>query len=82
MLSVALSQVPYTDGTGAAPQRNVKAGCNQGGHRRSSRIEAYAAFIVAEYDAMSDIPLAELQSKVAASGTKVDVGTVWRSFGR
>jgi transposase len=54
----------------------------QGGDRKSLRIEAHAAFILAEYEAKSDITLAELQCKLAAQGTNVGIGTLWRFFDR
>jgi transposase len=54
----------------------------QGGDRKSSRIEAHAAFILAEYEAKSDISLAELKCKLAAQGTNVGIGTLWRFFDR
>ncbi len=54
----------------------------QGGDRRSGRIEAHAAFILAEYDAKSDISLAELKGKLAERGVEVGIGTLWRFFDR
>jgi transposase len=54
----------------------------QGGDRKSSRIEAHAAFILAEYEAKSDISLAELKRKLAARGAHVGIGTLWRFFDR
>jgi hypothetical protein len=38
----------------------------QGGDRRSHRIEAHAALIVAGHEAKSDVTLAELKAKLAA----------------
>ena len=54
----------------------------QGGDRKSGRIEAHAAFILAEYEAKSDITLAELKAKLAFRGTDVGIGTLWRFFNR
>ena len=47
----------------------------QGGDRKSGRIEAHAAFILAEYEAKSDITLAELKMKLAVRGTDVGIGS-------
>jgi transposase len=54
----------------------------QGGDRKSNRIEAHAAFILAEIEAKSDITLAELKCKLAARGADVGIGTLWRFFDR
>lgn len=54
----------------------------QGGDRRSGRIETQGAFILGEYEAKSDITLSELQGKLAARGTRVGIGTLWRFFDR
>jgi transposase len=54
----------------------------QGGDRKSGRIEAQADFILAEYEAERAITLAELQAKLAARGTNVGIGTLWRFFDR
>jgi transposase len=54
----------------------------QGGDRRSNRIEAHAAFILAVYEAKSDVTLAELKAKLAAHGADVGIGTLWRFFDR
>lgn len=54
----------------------------QGGDRKSARIEAHAAFILGEYEAKPDITLAELKATLAATGTDVGIGTLWRFFDR
>ena len=54
----------------------------QGGDRRSGRIERQAAFILSQYEAKSDITLSELQTKLAARGLHVGIGTLWRFFDR
>ena len=54
----------------------------QGGGRRSGRIETQAAFILSEYEAKSDVTLAELQIKLATRGVHVGIGTLWRFFHR
>ena len=54
----------------------------QGGDRRSARIEAHADFILAAYEAKPDITLAELKAKFAARGADVGIGTLWRFFDR
>jgi transposase len=54
----------------------------QGGDRRSARIEAHAALILAIVDETSDVTLAELQAKLGAHGIGVGIGTLWRFFDR
>ena len=54
----------------------------QGGDRKSARIEAHAGFILSEYQETSDITLAELKARLAAHGTDVGIGTLWRFFDR
>ena len=54
----------------------------QGGDRRSARIEAHADFILAAYEAKPDTTLAELKAKLAARGADVGIGTLWRFFNR
>lgn len=54
----------------------------QGGDRKSARIEAHADFILAECGARSDIILAELTAKLAVRGADVGIGTLWRFFDR
>ncbi len=54
----------------------------QGGDRRSGRIETQAAFILGEYEARSDVTLSELQTRLAARGVRVGIGTLWRFFYR
>jgi transposase len=58
------------------------AAAPQGGDRKSGRIEAHAAFILAEYEAKSDITLAELRAKLGVRGADVGIGTLWRFFNR
>lgn len=54
----------------------------QGGDRRSGKIEAHAELIMGAYDATPDITLAELQALLADHGTQVAIGTMWRFFHR
>jgi transposase len=54
----------------------------QGGDRRSGRIEAHADLIMDAYEATSDITLAELQALLAEHGADVAIGTIWRFFRR
>jgi transposase len=54
----------------------------QGGDRRSGKIEAYADLILGAYEATPDITLAELQALLADHGMPVALGTVWRFFER
>ena len=58
-----------------APLRN-------GGDRKSGRIEAEAEFILRQVEERRDITLTELQEKLAAHGTRVGIGTLWRFFDR
>ncbi len=58
-----------------APLRN-------GGDRKSGRIEAEAEFILRQVEERRDITLTELQEKLAAHGTQVGIGTLWRFFDR
>jgi transposase len=53
-----------------------------GGDRRSGRVEAEAAFLLSCVEKERDITLAELQRKLAARGTHVGIGTLWRFFDR
>src|SRR5664279_3208416 len=54
----------------------------QGGDRKSGRIEAEAAFLLAEVAETPDITLAELQEKLNVRGISVGIGTLWRFFDR
>ncbi|WP_174285326.1 IS630 family transposase [Sphingomonas bacterium] len=54
----------------------------QGGDRRSGKIEARADLILDAYAATPDITLAELQVLLADHGTQVALGTIWRFFDR
>ena len=54
----------------------------QGGDRRSGKIEAHADLILNAYAATPDITLAELQVLLADHGTQVALGTIWRFFNR
>jgi transposase len=53
-----------------------------GGDRRSARIEAEAAFILAQIEARPDITLMELQTKLKDRGLSVGIGSLWRFFDR
>lgn len=55
---------------------------SQGGDRKSSRIEAEAAFLLGAVAETPDITLVELQEKLRARGVSVGVGTLWRFFDR
>jgi transposase len=54
----------------------------QGGDRRTGRIEAHADLILNAYAATPDITLAELQALLAEHDTQVALGTIWRFFDR
>ena len=54
----------------------------QGGDRRSARIEAHGAFLVAAVERTVDITLAELQALLREQGVSVGIGTLWRFFDR
>ena len=54
----------------------------QGGDRKSGRIEAEAAFLLARIAETPDITLAELQTLLSARGLDVGIGTLWRFFNR
>ena len=55
----------------------------QGGDRRSGRIEAEAAFLLARIEAQPDITLAELREALSREkGVLVAVSTLWRFFHR
>jgi len=55
---------------------------NQGGDRRSQRIEAEGAFILAAVAEQPDITLAELQGKLKERGKSAGIATLWRFFQR
>ncbi|WP_156362147.1 IS630 family transposase [Sphingomonas sp. Leaf208] len=65
-----------------ATQHGTPAPQQQGGDRRSMRIEAHAGLILDAYKATPDITLAELQALLADHGTEVALGTIWRFFAR
>ena len=54
----------------------------QGGDRRSDRIEAQAAFLLARVEETPDLTLAELQAMLRKRGVPVGIGTLWRFFDR
>ena len=54
----------------------------QGGDRRSGRIEAHAAVILGALEQKSDIPLADLRAELAGHGIGVSVAGLWRFFKR
>jgi transposase len=53
-----------------------------GGDRRSGRIEAHAAAILALVDETPDLTLHEIKAALAKQGVSVGVGTLWRFFAR
>lgn len=65
-----------------ANQHGTPAPQQQGGDRRSMRIEAHAGLILDAYKATPDVTLAELQALLADHGTEVALGTIWRFFAR
>ncbi len=65
-----------------AAQHGTPKPQQQGGDRRSGKIEAYADLILSAYETMPDITLAELQALLADRGTQVALGTIWRFFDR
>lgn len=54
----------------------------QGGDRRSGRIEAHAGVILDAVAKQSDITLAELRDLLAGRGVSVGIATLWRFFAR
>ena len=54
----------------------------QGGDRRSKRIEAHAGLILAIVEEATDITLVEVQAKLAEQGLSFGIGTLWRFFDR
>jgi transposase len=54
----------------------------QGGDRRSHRIDSEAAFIVETVEQQPDVTLAELQMKLKDRGLRVGLTSIWRFFQR
>ena len=54
----------------------------QGGDRRSERIEAHAGTILGLLQATPDLTLAELRTALAEQGLGFGIGTLWRFFDR
>jgi transposase len=54
----------------------------QGGDRRSARIEAHAVAILGALERKSDITLADLRAELAERGIAVSVAGLWRFFKR
>jgi transposase len=54
----------------------------QGGDRRSGRIEAHAAVIMGTLEKKADITLADLRAELAAHGIGVSIAGLWRFFKR
>ena len=54
----------------------------QGGDRRSGRIEAHADVILGAVAKQPDITLAELRERLAGHGVGVGIATLWRFFAR
>ena len=65
-----------------AAQHGTPKPQQQGGDRRSGKIEAHADLILGAYKMTPDITLAELQALLADRGTQVALGTLWRFFDR
>jgi transposase len=57
-------------------------GQEQGGDKRSGRIEAHADFLLALVEGEGDPTLAEMQVRLAERGTPVGIGTLHRFFAR
>jgi transposase len=53
-----------------------------GGDRRSARIEAHAALILALVEQKSDIALTEIRAELARAGVAAGITTIWRFFRR
>jgi transposase len=53
-----------------------------GGDRRSGRIEAHAALILALVEKSPDMTLMEIKAALAEKGVGVGIGTLWRFFDR
>lgn len=54
----------------------------QGGDRRSGRIEAHAAVILGALERKSDITLSDLRAELAGHGIGVSIAGLWRFFKR
>ena len=54
----------------------------QGGDKRSARIEAWAPVILGAVEEKPDITLAELRELLSEHGVAVAVSTLWRLFAR
>ena len=54
----------------------------QGGDRRSGRVEAHGDVILAAVAKQPDITLAELRELLAGHGVSVGIATLWRFFAR
>jgi transposase len=54
----------------------------QGGDKRSGRIEAHAAFLLALVEDEGDPTLAEIQARLAERGMPVSLGTLHRLLAR
>jgi transposase len=54
----------------------------QGGDRKSQRIEAHAQLILDAVAVKPDITLAELRGKLMEQGVAAGVATLWRFFDR
>ena len=65
-----------------AAQHGTPKPQQQGGDRRSGKIEAHADLILGAYEVTPDITLAELQALLAEHDTQVALGTIWRFFAR
>ena len=63
-------------------ERGSVASARQGGDMRSRTTEAHAARIMAAYEAVPDITLAELRLVLAGDGIHLAVATLWRFFRR
>jgi transposase len=69
--------------TAQAAATGTVAPGKRGGDRKSGRIEAHAAFILAAVADQPDITLAELQNRLAKErGERFGIGTLWRFFDR
>ena len=54
----------------------------QGGDKRSARVEAHSAVILAALEETPDITLEELRALLASRGVAVATSTLWRFFAR
>jgi transposase len=56
---------------------------SMGGDRRSGRVEAHKAFLLAQVEAEPDVTLAELRERLwRERGLSVAISTLWRFFDR